>query len=84
MRIIQPHLLWQTIPSVVIAVVLLLAQETASAATASVDHMRITVYYTAAVAEAVPFFSWWSVPLMILGVVWLMRREGNFLMNHAS
>ncbi len=51
---------------------------------ASVDHMRITVYYTAAVAEAVPFFSWWSVPLMILGVVWLMRREGNFLMNHAS
>ncbi len=63
---------------------LLLMQDQAFAATAYVDHMRITVYYTAGVAEAVPFFSWWSVPLMIFGVVWLMRREGNFLMNHAS
>ena len=51
------------------------------AATASVDHIQITVYYTEAVAAAVPFFSWWSLPLMLIGVVWVMKREGIVKMD---
>lgn len=45
------------------------------AATASVDHMRITVYYTDAAGPA-PFFSWWSLPLMLLGCGWVLWKEG--------
>lgn len=50
--------------------------ERAYAATASVDHMRITVYYTDAVVVAAPFFSWWSLPLMLLGCGWVLWKEG--------
>lgn len=47
-----------------------------------VDHMRITVYYTDAVAAAAPFFSWWSLPLMLAGCGWILWKEGYF-MNEA-
>lgn len=48
------------------------------AAGASVDHARITVYYTEAVAAAAPFFSWWSLPLMLAGCGWVLWKEGYF------
>jgi hypothetical protein len=44
--------------------------------TASVNHIRTTVYYTEAVAGVAPFFSWWSLPLMLAGCAWVLWKEG--------
>ncbi|HAI98484.1 TPA: hypothetical protein DCL30_02980 [Candidatus Peribacteria bacterium] len=56
-------------------VVLKLVNNTSGAlATAYVDHIQITVTYTA--AEDVPFFSWWSLPLTLIACAVVLRRSG--------
>ncbi|MBU0766889.1 hypothetical protein KKF55_03860 [Patescibacteria group bacterium] len=48
-----------------------------------VDHVRIIVYYTEAVAEEVPFFSWWSIPFLIAGLFLILWKEDMFT-NHLT